>query len=189
LVSPTISAKVPLGIRRGEALALRWQDIGKHPQSNKPAVFVSRSLCQVKQTLHFKGTKTGGQRWVELPASVSLALDSRRKEQAAQRAAIATYDTTADLIFGGPFGEPLKPDSVSSKVSLHFRRLKMAGSLHTLRHSHGSQLIADGADIASVSARLGHADAGTTLGIYTRAIPGKSDLAAKWEEIQGKKPQ
>jgi hypothetical protein len=83
------------------------------------------------------------------------AFESRRKEQAAQRAAIATYDTLADLIFAGPFGEPLKPDSVSSKVSLHFRRLKMVGSLHTVRHSHGSQLIADVADItARASAML-----------------------------------
>jgi site-specific recombinase XerD len=78
------------------------------------------------------------------------------------------------------FGEPLKPDSVSSKISLLCRKLKLPKgvSLHTLRHTHGSQLIADGADIASVTRRLGHSNSAVTLGIYTHAIPGKSPVGA-----------
>jgi integrase len=98
-----------------------------------------------------------------------------------------------DLVFADAHGEPLKPDSVSSKVSLLCGRLKLpkGASLHTLRHSHFSQLIADGADVAAVSARAGHANAWTTLGIYTHEIPGKLDLAKQWEELQiksGEKP-
>ena len=69
------------------------------------------------------------------------------------------------------------------------RKLKLpkGASLHTLRHSHFSQLIADGADVGAVAARAGHANPGTTLRIYTHEIPGKSDLSDQWEKLQGKK--
>jgi hypothetical protein len=50
-------------------------------------------------------------------------------------------------------------------------------------------LIADGADVGAVQRRAGDANAGTTLGINTHAIPGTSDLAKQWEKLQGKKPQ
>jgi integrase len=180
-----------LGVRRGEALALRWSDMGTNPKTGNPAVFIARSLCQVRKTLIWKGTKTGEERWVDYSPSVAAAFGRRRAEQATFRAQFPEYDAAADLIFGGPFGEPLRPDSVSSKVSLLCKKVKMPKgvSLHTLRHSHASQLVADKQDIAAISERMGHSDAGTTLGIYTHAIPGKADLAKAWEELQKKKPQ
>jgi integrase len=62
-----------------------------------------------------------------------------------------------DLIFANPDGTPLRPDSISSAVSLLFRRLKLpeGASLHSLRHTHASLLLADGVDLATVSERLG----------------------------------
>jgi site-specific recombinase XerD len=133
-------------------------------------------------------------RRVEIPAVTMAAFERHRAEQNKFRAAFPDYNRSLDLVFADALGEPLKPDSVSSKVSLLCRRLKLPKgvSLHTLRHSHFSQLIAGGADLAAVSARAGHANASTTLGIYTYEIPGKSDLAKQWEEFQtknGEKPQ
>ncbi len=173
-----------LGIRRGEALALRWSDRGKNPKNGNDAVNITRSLCQVKTELIWKGTKTGEERWVDLPATVVGAFERRRIAQVLNHADFPDYDVAADLIFCDPGGQPLRPDSVSAKVSLHFKRLKLTGSLHTLRHSHASQLVADGQDIAAISERMGHSDAGTTLGIYTHAVPGKVDLAKEWEKLQ-----
>jgi integrase len=192
-----------MGIRRGEALAIRSADIGVDPVSGKPAVHITRSLGQIKDGtqipvnvqwlgsgLYFKGTKSGEDRWVEFSSTVAAAFERRRQEQARLRT-LHEYDKTSDLVFTGPFGEPLRPDSVSSKVSLHCKRVKMPKgvSLHTLRHSHASQLVADGHNIAAISDRMGHSDAAVTLGIYTHAIPKKEDLAKAWEEIQKKKPQ
>jgi integrase len=190
-LSDFLEVEAGLGIRRGEALALRWSDIGTNPKSGNPAVFVSRSLCQVRQQLIWKGTKMGDDRWVDISDSIQAAFERRRQEQATLRASFPEYDSTSDLIFSDPMGAPLRPDSVSSKVSRLCRLAKLPKgvSLHTLRHTHGSQLVADGADIASVSERLGHSDAGTTLGIYTHAVPGKSNLAKQWEQLQKKKPQ
>ena len=94
-----------------------------------------------------------------------------------------------DLIFANPDGTPLKPDSVSATVSNLCKKLKLpkGASLHTLRHSHGSHLLAAGMEITAVSERLGHSSVRVTEDIYSHAIRGRDDEAAgRWEEFQGR---
>jgi integrase len=70
---------------------------------------------------------------------------------------------------------------------LLFRRLKLpkGASLHSLRHSHCSHLLASGVPLPAVSARLGHGSIRTTQEIYSHMIHGQDDEAAKkWEEFQ-----
>ncbi|HML15564.1 MAG TPA: tyrosine-type recombinase/integrase, partial [Bryobacteraceae bacterium] len=67
------------------------------------------------------------------------------------------------------------------------RSLKLpAGvSLHTLRHTHGSHLLAAGVPLPDVSKRLGHANPHVTATVYAHALPGRDDLAAAaWEKFQ-----
>jgi integrase len=83
----------------------------------------------------------------------------------------------------------LKPDSVSSSVSALFKRLKIpkpkGSALHLLRHSHTSHLLASGAPLPAVSARLGHSSMRTTQEIYGHMIRGQDDEAARrWDEFQ-----
>jgi integrase len=82
---------------------------------------------------------------------------------------------------------------VSASVSLLFRNLKLpkGASLHSLRHTHGSQLLAAGVPITDVSKRLGHANPHVTATVYAHALPGHDDMAAEaWEKFQksGKQP-
>jgi len=102
-----------------------------------------------------------------------------------------SFDQRADLdlIFANPDGTPFKPDSISAAVSLLFRRLKLpkGASLHSLRHSHCSHLLASGVPLPAVSARLGHGSIRTTQEIYSHMIHGQDDEAAKkWEEFQNR---
>ncbi|HYL36491.1 MAG TPA: site-specific integrase [Bryobacteraceae bacterium] len=169
------------GARRGEVLALRWSDI---KQSD---VMITRSLTQTKQVLDFKDTKTGKPRRVNLPESVLVPLDAHRKRQDEFRRRFGPdYRADLDLIFANPDGTPLKPDSVSASVSLLCRRLGLpeGASLHTLRHSHGSVLLADGVDLATVSERLGHSSVRVTADIYSHALRGRDqDAARRWDEF------
>jgi hypothetical protein len=66
-------------------------------------------------------------------------------------------------------------------VSLLFRRLGLpqGASLHSLRHSHGSHLLADGVPLAMVSERLGHSSVRTTAEVYAHALRGQDDEAAR----------
>jgi integrase len=163
-------------------LALRWSDI----QDGR--AMVARSLTQTREVLEFKGTKTDEPRAVTLPISAIAALDTHRKCQDEFRRHFGLdYRADLDLIFANPDGSPLKPDSISAAVSLLFRRLKLpkGTSLHSLRHTHTSHLLASGVPLPAISARLGHAPIRTTQEIYAHMIHGQDDEAArKWEEFQ-----
>jgi integrase len=169
------------GARRGEVLALRWSDV------RGMIVLIDRSLCQTRDGLVFKSTKTEEPRKVELPPSMMAGLEAHRLRQDEFRRQFGLdYRLDLDLIFASPDGSPLMPNSVSSTVSRLCRKLGLpkGASLHVLRHSHASLLLADGVDLATVSARLGHSSVRTTADIYSHAIRGKDHEAAQcWDEI------
>ena len=74
-------------------------------------------------------------------------------------------------------------------MSLLCRHLKLPKgvSLHTLRHTHGSHLLANSVPLPVVSAQLGHSSVRVTADIYSHAIHGQDDEAVrKWEEFQGR---
>jgi integrase len=133
-------------------------------------------------------TKTDEPRAVTLPTSAIAALNAHRKVQDEFRRQYGpAYRADLDLIFSNPDGTLLKPDSISAAVSLLFRRLKLpkGASLHSLRHTHTSHLLASGVPLPAVSARLGHGSIRTTQEIYSHMISGQDDLAAEaWEKFQ-----
>ena len=145
-------------------------------------------LPRRRQVLEFKGTKTERPRDVKVPASALAALDAHRKRQDEFRQQFGpNYRADLDLIFANPDGTPLRPNSISSVVSLLFRRLGLpkGASLHSLRHSHGSHLVADGVPLPVVSERLGHSSVRTTADVYAHALRGQDDDAARrWDEFQ-----
>jgi integrase len=115
-------------------------------------------------------------------------LEELRGRQAIFREQFGTdYRTDQDLIFCQPDGSALRPDSVSASVSALCKRLKLpkGASLHTLRHSHGSHLLAAGVPLTAVSERLGHSSVRVTAEVYSHALAGQDEEAAKrWEEFQ-----
>jgi integrase len=170
------------GSRRGEMLALRWSDIvdGR--------AIIARSLTQTRDVLEFKSTKTEEPRDVAIPPGTLELLEAHRRRQNEFRRQFGPgYRADLDLIFSNPDGTVLKPDSISATVSLLFRRLKLpnGASLHSLRHTHTSHLLASGVPLPAVSARLGHSSIRTTQEIYAHMIHGQDDEAARrWEEFQ-----
>jgi integrase len=158
------------GCRRGEVLTLRWQDI----QDGRATI--ARSLTQTKEVLDFKGTKSEKPRTIKVPASALAALEEHHKRQDEFRQQFGPDYQGGDLIFCNPDGSLLKPDSMSSAVSLLFRRLKLPKgvSLHSLRHTHTSHLLADGVPLPVVSARLGHSSIRTTQENWTLSESGLS---------------
>ena len=83
---------------------MRWSDIKGR------AVFIQRSLCQTREGLLFKGTKTEEPRKVEMPPSLLTALDAHRiRQDEFRRQFGGDYRADLDLIFANPYGSPLKP--------------------------------------------------------------------------------
>jgi integrase len=170
------------GARRGELLALRWTDI------SSGSVVIGRSLSQTRAGLQFKGTKSGVTRNLGIPDSARLSLENHRRSQEQYRKQFGpSYRSDLDLVFCNSDGSPLKPDSVSAAVSTLFHKLKLpkAASLHSLRHSHGSHLLANGVPLPDVSRRLGHSSVYVTATVYAHVMPGGDEEAVrKWDEFQ-----
>ncbi len=185
LVPPAfLELSAATGARRGEVLALRWSDI------QDGAVSISRSLSQTRAGLVFKETKNQSSRLVVLPSSAVKSLDVHREAQKIFRDQFSSaYNIELDLIFAEPDGAPLKPNSISASVSALFKRLKIpkpkGASLHLLRHSHGSHLLAAGMELPAVSERLGHSSVMVTATVYSHRLTGRDQEAAnRWEKFQ-----
>src|SRR5262249_54416126 len=110
LCLPVILA-VTGGLRRGEVLALRWQDVDL---ASGRAV-ISRSLEQTKDGLRVKAPKTErGRRTVVLPGFTVEALRFHKAQQTIRRLAIGPAFTDHDLICARDDGIPWPPDAFST---------------------------------------------------------------------------
>lgn len=152
------------GLRRGEALALRWDDVDFELRT----VSVSRSLGLLDgvPTMSYPKTKTST-RTISVGPSVIEALQAHRRQQAENRLAADTWNSDEDLLFTNADGERLRPDYVTPRLKKLVARAGVPWiTVHGLRHTMASIALQNGTDIATVSERLGHADTSITARIY-----------------------
>jgi integrase len=167
------------GARRGEVLALHWDDI----DLVTGVVSIHASLTYIPKGGTTLGpTKTKQNRKVILD-TIGMQLLQRQMaslQEASERLGI-TLVKNPWLFFGEVDGsKPLHPDSISSAFRRAAKKLGIEGiHFHSLRHFTATQLIAAGVDIRTVSGRLGHANASMTLGIYSHVLEANDREAGK----------
>ncbi|HYI94796.1 MAG TPA: tyrosine-type recombinase/integrase [Bryobacteraceae bacterium] len=168
------------GARRGELLALQWPDI----DFETGVLNITKSLEETDQGLRVKSTKSGKPRRFAVPREALEALREHRREQDRERELFGGDYEDSDLVFAHPDGSYYKPDKVSVRITKIAKKAGLAGvGLHTLRHSHASELLSKGAPIPTVAKRLGHANANVTLSIYSHALEADELAAAKvWND-------
>ncbi|PRY13601.1 site-specific recombinase XerD [Kineococcus rhizosphaerae] len=178
------------GLRRGEALGLRWADVDvdRGVLTIRQALVTARNdeadpcvVCGGHESTTFGPPKTasGEARIVDLDERTTGALLAQRIAQDADREAWGTRYVDHDLVFAQPDGMPLQPD----RVTKHFVALaREAGlrpiRLHDLRHGQASLLLAAGVDLAVVSKRLGHSSFALTVDTYSHLLGGVGRAAA-----------
>jgi integrase len=175
---PIFTVAIGTGLRRGELLALTWGTI----DFDRGVLRVERSLEQTRAGLRFKAPKTRqSRRNVSLPASTIDALKAHRAAQLALRLQLGMGRLEADdLVFSTIDGSPIPPNNLSRDWARISRSRKLPKvMLHALRHSHVSALISAGLDVLTVSQRIGHANAATTLKVYAHRFAARDDKAAE----------
>ena len=142
---------------------------------------IRKSLEQTKHGLRVKETKSRKVRRLNLPAASVQLLRTLKVRQAETRRMFGLdYRNDLDLVFCHPDGNYIRPDTVTKAARRIAKRACLAGvSLHTIRHSHGSQLLSLGVPLPTVSKRLGHANVHVTATVYSHALPEDEIAAAQ----------
>jgi integrase len=164
-----ILVAVTTGLRRGELLGLRWQDV----ELDTEILAVRQSIEQTRSGLRFKTPKTQkGQRAVALPSITVETLRRHRTEQNKERLLLGPRYADQGLVFSMPDGTPWEPDAFTDAYRVIARQSGLPQvRFHDLRHTHATQLLRQGIHPKVVSERLGHATVAITLDIFRTCCP------------------
>ena len=174
------------GIRRGELLALRWEDVdfeGGWVSLRNAIVRVRLKRLKEQPASRFSGMgsrlaplKTPqSRRTLELPPTLITILKKHRTQQDAQRKAAGAKWSEGDFVFTSEFGahwHPCTATSIYADVRLQ-ADLPIQTSLHDLRHSLASAMLKRGMSAKHVQAQLGHSKIQMTLDAYSHLMPGE----------------
>lgn len=160
------------GLRRGELLGLKWQDV----DFNQGTITVRRQIGRINGVVTEGPLKTkNAYRVIPLGNQAIEVLKSQKEKQ------------SSEYVFPSPSGGPISPDSVRNMLR---RVLKRAGlpyvRFHDLRHTFATLALQNGVDVKTVSGMLGHFSAGFTLDTYAHVTTvAQRDAAQKMDGLLG----
>lgn len=153
------------GCRRGEAVAMRWEDIDL--KTGRIEV-KGNAQYTVEKGKYVTTPKSGKCRTVFLNAPVLAVLKEWKREQAKWLLSMGLPHT--GFVFTQDDGEMLNPNAPTKYLSKFGKKYGFPGlHPHTLRHTMATISIANNADIVSISKKLGHAAPSITLNVYSHA--------------------
>jgi integrase len=162
------------GMRRGEGLALRWDDV----DLERGRVSISKSRVRVEGRIIETATKTDRARVVQIDPGTVAVLRAHAKAQLDE---LADHPGALEerLVFTGESGSTLLPPSVSALFAKAVGTAALPRlSLHGLRHTHASLLLQAGVPAKVVQERLGHSSIRITMDVYSHVTPGMDADAA-----------
>jgi integrase len=170
------------GLRRGEITALRWRSIDL--DRGQLAVIASTEQCDTGPVRE-KDAKSGKSRTVALPAMAVVELRRWKAQQAEELLQLGIRPDDRLHVVTRQDGLPYQPRSLTHAVSAFLEPWGV--SLHKLRHSHASHLLAANVHPKIVQERLGHSSIAITLDIYSHLMPNtQSEAAAAIDLALGK---
>lgn len=169
---------ITAGLRRGELLALRWDDA----DLERGTLRVGRSLTREKGRYFLGDTKTKkGRRQVNLTPRTVAALKAHRKRQLEQRVRHAGLHEDRGLVFATSTGAIVNPENfVRRRFKPLLKRVGLPEGtrFHDLRHTCATLLLGRGVHPKLVQELLGHATVAMTLDTYSHYLPSMGDQAS-----------
>jgi integrase len=172
-----------LGLRMGEILGLRWQDV----DLDRATLTVNQAIYRIagKGLVAAEPKTERSGRALFLPDGVLRALRTHRKRQLEERLAAGSEWRDHALVFTSSIGTPLEPRNLFRAFKALLRKAGLPDfRFHDLRHSAASLLLAQGVPMRAVMELLGHSNIGTTADIYSHVMPAMMrDVAEKMDAI------
>lgn len=178
------SVAVALGLRRSEALGLRWEDIDFENET----ISVRYSLQRIDGKLQLVEPKSANsRRTIAMPKATLMALKDHRKRQLEEKMLAGPTWRDTRFVFTNTLGGPIEPDNLGR----WFKPLLMKAGLpdirfHDLRHTAASLLLAQGVSARVIMETLGHSQISLTMNTYSHVMPVlQRDAAEKMDAILG----
>ena len=154
------------GLRKGEALALRWVDVelgAEHPQLR-----VRGTLARIDGRLLITAPKTAkSRRTLPVSGPAAALLKAQHTEQVAERLRAGNQWNDLGLVFTTVTGLPVDPSNVLREIKKAAAKAGLPQvTVHALRHSAATTMLEAGIHLRGVSDLLGHADIRTTAEVY-----------------------
>src|SRR5918995_1568298 len=168
---------ITTGLRRGELLGLRWDDVSME----RSTLRVGRALVREGGRHTLGETKTRrGRRQINLTSRTVSALKAHRRKQLEEKMKLSGLYKDHGLIFATRVGTPINPENL---VNRSFKPLLERASLpeirfHDLRHTCATLLLGRGVHPKLVQELLGHATIAMTLDTYSHYMPSMGDQTA-----------
>lgn len=173
------------GLRRGELLALKWSDV----DFGNNSISITKATGLVKNTSITKAPKSKTSiRTITVPGSVMELIKKYKTEQNELRLSLGDQWVGDDYLFIQWNGAQISPSTPyhtfkdiikKYNATVEDESLKLPDiPMHGLRHTSATLLIAENIDVRTVSARLGHAQASTTMNIYAHSLKKLDEKAA-----------
>jgi integrase len=161
---PVWAAALYAGLRRGELMALRWEDV----DLVAGVIRVERSYDD-KGRVEIEPKSRAGRRAVPIVGALRDVLIEHKARQGRD----------AGLVFGSSAETPFVPSNLWRRAQHAWRRAGLEPiGLHEARHTFASVLIAAGVNAKAITTYMGHASIQTTYDLYGKLMPGSESEAA-----------
>jgi integrase len=155
------------GLRKGELLGLRWEDLD-----------LAGGTASIRRTV--QRTNSGGlvalptktqssERRIALPTECLHSLEQHRDRQRQEREAAGTgWEASGYVLFIRPDGSPIEGATLTRHFNTLLRRATLRIRFHDLRHSAATLLLEQGVELVVIKELLGHAHIAVTATVYAQ---------------------
>jgi integrase len=179
---PLVAVAVSCGLRQGEILGLRWQDL----DLARGRLCVTHALERVGRGWRLVEPKSmTSRRTIHLPEPLVAILRAHRRAQLEQRLAAGARWQEHDFVFTARHGQPLEGCKLNATVKALLRDAGLPVlHFHALRRSAATLLLAQGVPARTVAEILGHSDVRLTLNTYAHVVePLHQDAADRVAKV------
>ncbi|MFF5566187.1 tyrosine-type recombinase/integrase [Streptomyces sp. NPDC012623] len=164
-LQPLFELALHTGLRKGELLGLRWEDLDLADGTAS----IRRTLQRTNSSgLTALPTKTkSSERRIALPTPCLHSLTQHRDRQRKERETAGTEWKDSGYVFTSPDGAPIEGSTLTRHFNTLLRRAVLRRiRFHDLRHSAATLLLEQGVELVLIKELLGHAHIGVTATVY-----------------------
>jgi integrase len=173
---PFVQLAIATAMRKGELLSLKWVDI----DFAKGVIYVRRNVAYVPRRKSVPGPakSKSSERTIIMTSFVTEVLKAHKAEQNITRLALGDKWIDNDLVFPNSFGGYRMRHYINIVLDKMLKRAELPRiTVHELRHSAVSILLAMGVNIKVIQELCGHSSIVITLDLYGHLLPGAQGQA------------